>query len=50
MPIEVKNRKAVYLSTSTNKEVFLKEKLVGVLQDAMKPKLVSELEDEVYIE
>ncbi|KAH9780565.1 hypothetical protein KPL71_008131 [Citrus sinensis] len=34
-PIEVKERKVVYLSTSTDEEAVLKEKLVGVLQDAM---------------
>ena len=49
-PIEVKERKVVYLSTSTNEEVVLKEKLAWVLQDVMKLKLVPELEDEVYIE
>ena len=49
-PIEVKERKAVYLSTSTDEEAILKEKLAEVLQDAMKPKLVPELQDEVYIE
>ena len=48
-PIEVKERKVVYLSTSTDEEVVLKEKLAEVLQDAIKPKLVPELEDEVYI-
>ena len=49
-PIEVKERKVVYLSTSTDEEAILKEKLVEVLQDAIKPKFVPELEDEVYIE
>lgn len=42
-PIEVKERKALYLITSTDEEVVLKEKLAEVLQDAMKPKLVPEL-------
>ncbi|XP_052298787.1 uncharacterized protein LOC127902775 isoform X2 [Citrus sinensis] len=46
MPIEVKERKVVYLSTSTDEEVVLKEKSAEVLQDAMKPKLVPELQDE----
>ena len=49
-PIEVKERKTVYLNTSTDEEVVLKEKLAEVLQDSIKPKLVPELEDEVYIE
>ena len=47
-PIEVKDRKVVYLSTSTDEEVVIKEKLARVLQDVMKPKLVPKLEDEVY--
>ena len=49
-PIEVEKRKVVYLSTSTDEKVVLKEKLAEVLQDAMKPKLVPELQDEVYID
>ncbi|GAY68244.1 hypothetical protein CUMW_262600 [Citrus unshiu] len=47
-PIEVKERKVVYLSTSTDEEAVLKEKLVEVLQDTIKPKLVPELEDESF--
>lgn len=47
--VEVQVRKVVYPSTSTNEEAILKEKLVGVLEDMMKPKLLLELEDEVYI-
>ena len=49
-PIDVKNQKVVYLSISINEEVVLNEKLAGVLQDAMKLKLVPKLEDELYIE
>ena len=49
-PIKVKERKSVYLSTSTDEEAVLKEKLAEVLQDAMKPKLVPELQDKVYID
>ena len=49
-PIEVKERKTMYLSTSTDEEAVLKEKLAEVLQDAMKPKLVLKLENEVYTE
>ena len=49
-PIEVKERKIAYLNTSTDEEAILKEKLAEILQDAMKPKLVLELEDEVHIE
>ena len=48
-PIEVQDRKVVYLSISINEEVVQKEKLAGELEDMMKLKLVSELEDKVYI-
>lgn len=45
-PVEVKERKAVYLSTLTNEEDVLKEKLTCVFEDVMKPKLVSKLKYE----
>lgn len=48
-PVEVKERKVVYLNTSTNEEVVLKEKLARVLEDMINLKLVPKLEDEIHI-
>lgn len=47
--VEVKDQQDVYLSMSINEEVISKEKLAGVFEDVMKPKLVPRLEDNVYM-